>query len=440
MITAPRRTVHVVALCAALMAACTPETGSAASTLAPATSTSTTTSTTLAGADSREADAVRTGTADLIPVVEDLRGLPFIGDVAVLVLEPDPFRVAWDAATAAAFDREALNRAGHLYRLMALLEPATSLSIMLDGVPANPPVAFYDPTEQRVVISTAAADLTPTHRSHIVHALVHLLIDEHFDAEQLRREAGAAGAIDRERALDGLIEGDATYFELLYVQQLSPEDQAEVATAFAASGSPAADRLPGFVKTDLAFAYEEGVAFVRDLLVTGGIAALDQTYADPPEATEHILHPERYRRGELPREVAPVDVEIPGAATTVSSAYGEQGLRRLLGAVLDPGMVTQAADGWAGDAHQFVTSAGSMAFGYTLRMESDDDAIEVARALVDHASGVLELGDGVAVGGGFEWEGRGRYVYIDRIGDGIAYVVADSADLGRRVRDQLTVP
>jgi hypothetical protein len=392
------------------------------------------------GVDPDVAAAIRDGVTELIVEVEDVRRLPFVIEPRVAILEPEAFGTRWRRLWSERIDTDRLVTEGRLYRLLGLLPTAGGLRNLVLALPPPATVVFYEPAEFRLVVSTDAADLSPVDRSAIVHELLHALVDQHHDIEELLELAATEGRDDQRRALEALAEGDATYFQLLYLQRQPPEDRVEVALAFADTDSPELAALPAFLRSDIAFPFEHGVTFVLDLVETGGIAALDRAYREPPASSEHILHPERYRRGETARRVAPLDVVVDGVEATPSAAYGEQGLRRILSAVIDPGLVTQTADGWGGDAYQLLTAPNGFAFVYALRMESDNDAIEVVEALIAHARTVLELGDGEESGGGLLWETANAYLFVDRAGDGLAYVVSDSPALGAAARDQVVVP
>jgi hypothetical protein len=56
------------------------------------------------------------------------------------------------------------------------------------------------------------------------------------------------------------------------------------------------------------------------------------------------------------------------------------------------------------------------------------------------ARGPLEAGDGIDSGGGVLWEGTDRWVYVDRIGDGLMFIVATDSAAGAAARGQIRVP
>ncbi len=390
-------------------------------------------------ADEAATDRLTAAVEGLIGEVEALRGRVFVERPSVLVLDPEAYQARLQAffdelmASSTTVGKSSLYQAAQLLPL----GPVENVLARLD--PPSTPV-YFDADGFRLVVSGDAAETDPVLRVAAVHELVLALTDQHHDTTETRAALVDAGADDRLRAFDALIEGDATYFQLVYTQGLSADDQATVAAAFAATDTPVVAGLPDFVRAELAFPYDAGVTFVSELVGAAGISAVDQAYRDPPESSEHVLHPERYRRGEAARDVAEVAVEVDGATTTPSASFGEFQLDLLLSLGTEPGLVTQAVDGWNGDQYQLIESDAGFAFALTLAMDSDEDAIEVVGGLIAHARGVLEAGDGVEAAGGLLWDTDTHYVFIDRIGDGLIYVLATDAGLGRQVRSQLRVP
>jgi hypothetical protein len=391
-------------------------------------------------ADAATAERLVGAFDELIAEAEALRGLEFIERPDVLVLQPDAYaarlaeRFASVMATAPVVGKTAFYRAAGFLRF----EEAEAI---LRRLPPPPTLVFYDPIEYRLVVSGAADELDPVVRATAVHELVLALTDHHHATSATRATLVADGADDRLMAFDALVEGDATYFQLLYVQSLAPDARAAVAAAFRETDTAVVAAIPDFIRADLAFPYDAGVTFVGDLVATAGIAGVDQSYRDPPRSTEHVLHPERYRRGEIPFTVPPLDLSVAGATTTRSATFGELQLDHLLSMSMQAGLATQAVDGWQGDSYEIVESGGETAFALALLMASEDDAIEVVGGLIAHARDVLEAGDGVEAAGGLLWDSApGRFVFLDRVGAGLIYVLASDSELGSTVRDQVEAP
>jgi len=390
-------------------------------------------------ADPETTERVAGIVAELAMEAETIRGLRFVDPPSTLVLEPPAYQARLDGMFATAMSSASPTGKTAFYRATELL-PAGTVEGFLSRVRAPESAVFYDPESFVIVASSSADKADPVMRAAAIHELILALTDQHHGTGETRAALVAAGADDRLRAFDALVEGDATYFQLVYIQSMAPEDRTAVAAAFAATDTPALAIIPDLILEHLAFAYDAGVTFVEELVATAGIAAVDQAYRRPPDASEQILHPERYRRGEATVGLPPLDVAIDGAAVTRSATFGEFQLGQFLALGIDAGMVTQTVDGWQGDQYQLVETDTGFAFALTLAMESDDDAIEVVGALIAHARDVLEAGEGVEVAGGLRWESDTHYVFIDRVGDGLVYVLATDGALGRAVLRQIAAP
>ncbi len=163
-------------------------------------------------------------------------------------------------------------------------------------------------------------------------------------------------------AVTSLIEGDASLSEQLWYFQYSTEtDQQQVQEFYQNYQSPVYDSAPDFLKEDFVFPYKQGLEFVQSMYDRGGWPAIDQVYANLPQSTEQILHPDQY-----PADL-PVTVELPDLSNLLGSewrqlddnslgewylylvlAFGRDANTRLLDS-----QARQAAAGWEGD-HYYV--------------------------------------------------------------------------------------
>jgi hypothetical protein len=76
------------------------------------------------------------------------------------------------------------------------------------------------------------------------------------------------------------------------------------------------DAAPAILRQTLLFPYEDGVAFVQGIYGKGGWAAVNKLYADPPNSTSQILHPELYAAG-----IEPVAVAVPAVPAALASGW-----------------------------------------------------------------------------------------------------------------------
>jgi hypothetical protein len=302
---------------------------------------------------------------------------------------------------------------------------------------------FYDGDTGELVIGGEAADLTPLTKSVVVHELVHALTDQHFmfnsDFEQMFDEE----RFDEGSAFQALIEGDATYFQLLYIQQLPLDEQFALATEALAQMEDTLvfQSVPTWIQDDLAFPYDSGQFFVQHLIDNGGIAAVDAAYTERPVSTEVVMHPPRFDSGEGVLEVAPLAIELDGLEVHETSSYGEWGFRLLLSPNADPGVAAQAANGWGGDSYQVLYDSDDVVLAVAYKGDTEEDAFELADALIAHVTDTMQLGEGVGEGGGVEFVAEdGRYAFVDRIGDGLIFVASTDAAAGEATRAQMRIP
>ena len=415
-------------------------------TLPPLTTLSpTTTSTTTTTAGPASGDVVDSFVAeinDLIEAAERVRGLGFIAKPTIVVLSPVEFsarvELLLDRREDENFRDDAMTL---LFRLVGRLDDGDDLSAFRRDLNGLPETAWYDDSTGSLLVADSPVELGPLARSEVVHEVVHALADQHYRWASYRSES-LPDADDRLAAFDALVEGDATYFQLLYIQQMSQADREEVALAFVDS-SAAAEGVPGWVIEDLAFPFDQGFEFVADLVASGGIAAVDRAYLDPPSTSEQVLHPERYRRGESGLAANQDDALLEGY-TEVGGvvSFGEWGLRLMLEEAMSPGLLTQIADGWGGDAYQiFVTGGGEVAFALLYLGDAESHTIEVTQAFIDFAEDVLGLGEGVRTDGGAVYSrGNRPWVFLDREDSGLLVVIASEASAGRSLVEQLSPP
>ncbi len=406
-----------------------------------ATTTTTTTTTTTQPPEPVDPVGVAAEVAALIETAEETRGLGFLVAPEVVVLDSVEFASTVRRLMGARHDELRSEALTLFYRLVGMRDDGDDLAASRRELQDLPEVAWYDDASGSLLVADRQAELGPLGRSEVVHEIVHALTDQHFDAFGVRSSLLSAGADDRLDALDALIEGDATYFQVVYIQGLPEAEQQEIATAFL-SPSPDAVAAPAWLIEDLVFPFDAGFDFVADLVAGGGIAAVDRAYLDPPSTTEQVLHPERYRRGEISRLAGPSAATVEGYTELPSAGFGEWNLRLLLADTLSPGMLTQTADGWGGDQYQlFISGSGAVAFSYAYVGDAEAHTEEMTQAFIDFAEDVLELGEGTRTDGGVAYARNGRpWVFIDREAAGLLVVIASDGGVGADLAAQLSPP
>ncbi|MGN6484321.1 MAG: hypothetical protein ACTHMX_07955 [Thermomicrobiales bacterium] len=272
-----------------------------------------------------------------------------------------------------------------------LVPPDTDLGALYNDLYGEGVLGYYDPNTKRMVVVSdsgeGTTELSASEELTFAHETVHALQDQHFDLVSLQDRANAANS-DTSLALIALPEGDATYFESLYatsdrafLQRLLEEyEDTEIPDVL--ENGPAI-----FIET-LYFPYDQGSTFVGAIHDEGGWSAVDDVYANPPVSTEQVLHPDKYRENELPIDVAVNDPTAAlGEGWTVLDAdtFGEFQISILLNTSDDISdeEAQDAAAGWGGDRYVVVGDAADTAIYWQTAWDSEDDANEFARTLIE---------------------------------------------------------
>src|SRR5258706_11822706 len=154
-------------------------------------------------------------------------------------------------------------------------------------------------------------------RPVMAHELTHALQDQHFN---LRRfEHWPKGDSDAELAAHALIEGDASLLMTLYITNNPLRALALLKSVGKTNvASPELDKAPRSVRENLLFAYLEGINWTTTLYKQGGWARVSKAFAELPQSTEQIMHPDKYLAHE-----APVKVTLPDITSLLNSMSAE---------------------------------------------------------------------------------------------------------------------
>lgn len=317
--------------------------------------------------------------------VTELRGLEALAPIEPVVLTRDELRerVESDFATdttpqesqADVLELSAFDFLGRDYDLYTAL-----VTLQSEGI-----LGFYDPETAEFVVVNDGALLDPAAQWTHAHEFVHALQDQYYDLDALSDET-----LDSEAraAVRALAEGEAELVQYLYLFEggyfTESEAEAILNDPEQTDGGFLRD-FPPVLVNDLAFPYTDGVEFVIDLYREGGFEAIDAAWANLPRSTEHILHPERYRAGDLPQLVtlAPLtDTLGAGWELLDEDILGEFYLRQYLDQQLPTATVNRVATGWGGDRYAIYWNEADAALVMALRLVWDTpaDALEFAQA------------------------------------------------------------
>jgi len=257
---------------------------------------------------------------------------------------------------------------------------------------------YYDPETAELVVVTDDGTLKPFDKVTLAHEIVHALQDQHFDLVAID-EFGTDR--DRTAAITALVEGDASLSMTDYMfNYLDPQELILMLGESLLGGDEydVLESAPAYIADGLIFSYEAGQEFATALYEAGGYAAIDAALEDPPLSTEQILHPEKYIG---PERDEPTEVRNPDVINDLgdgwevldSDALGEWDLRMMLTENgIDPTTAATAAEGWGGSWYDiFESESGALAL-LTTRWDTEQDATEFGKALLDSFQADAQFG------------------------------------------------
>jgi hypothetical protein len=282
-------------------------------------------------------------------------------------------------------------------------------------------LGYYDTEKNAFFIIDEDDDFDVLERLTHAHEAVHALQDQHYDLDRLDEDT-----LDSEAslALAALMEGDATLVQSIYLISgyMGPDELLEVLTASLDFETPVLDSAPPILARELLFPYLDGAAFAEALYTRGGFEAIDQAWLNPPQSTEHILHPERYINGDAPKVVslAPLtDTLGHGWKSIDEDTFGELYLREYLAQQLDGGSVELASTGWGGDRYAVYWNEDEEALVMLLRLtwDSPEDSEEFLNLYQDYPAGLYQAKSMKQSDGGLCWQGDDVICLYDSGGD-----------------------
>ncbi len=227
----------------------------------------------------------------------------------------------------------------------------------------------------------------------MVHELVHALQDQHFDLT--RFEEGPKGESDRDLAVQALIEGEAMGVLLTYMLKPQGMDLTSIPIPLTAifeqlqamdgERSQVLQSAPAAVRESLLFPYTYGTAFIQYLVQRGSWARVSRAYADPPDSTEQILHPEKFLSRDRPVRIRLSDIRSllgQSVRKRLTDRNGEFGYRLILHEYVDRRTAERAAEGWEGDQFALYEDArtGHLILVHLSTWESEVEAREFVDA------------------------------------------------------------
>ncbi|HEY6629670.1 MAG TPA: hypothetical protein VI193_11860 [Acidimicrobiia bacterium] len=423
----------VVAACNSSAGTSTSSSVAAASTTAPADTTTTTqgaTSTTVAPAPNGPLPGtenltpeVRDELVNLVAVTEEVRGLQFIEMPTITVVSEEEL----EERVRAQFEEDAADFPADaaLYKLLGLLGGDVDFLTLLTDVYGEQVAGYYDGDTRELVVPITTEGFSVVQRATLVHELTHALTDQQFEFHAVFDAMFEEDRLDQASAYQALIEGDASLAQLHYLQSLS---QAELGEFFAEAldvDTTALDAAPQFLQDSLIFPYDSGLAFVQELYDNDGDwSDVNDAYTSMPSlpgSTEQVITPSDFER-DLPKEITPEVVSVPGYDLERTSVWGELGFRVMLDQVLGQGVGVTAADGWGGDYYLQWFDGTNAALLLVYEGDTNRDTDELRQAMSDYAAAVFEQ----------------DYASVQVIDGQLVFIAADEEAVGQLILEAIS--
>ena len=373
-------------------------------------------------------ESLRAEIARLIPIAEEIRGLKFLSAPQVTVLSPDELETrVVDQLLEDYVDHE-VDEA--LYRLLGLVPADFELLETILSLYGEAVAGYYDGDTSELVVTATQDEFSPLEEATIVHELTHALTDQVLEFNDRYNRLFDDQRYDEAAAFQGLIEGDASLAELLYVQQLDAEAQQEFLEEAFDVDMTVFDQVPPFMQDGLTFPYDTGFTFVQHLFSEGGFAAVDDAYANPPLSSEQVIWPDDYP-GDVPLEVGLPTNELAGYELNEDSTWGELGLRLMFDQVL--GGNEAATEGWGGDTYRIYWDGTNVVLVMVFQGDTAGDATELGQAFSDYIGVGMDLADPVAEENSQTYTGD-RYAFVSTAGDEVLFIAASDPAVGPTVR------
>jgi len=294
--------------------------------------------------------------------VAELRGLEVDSSVKEGMIDRQKLRAYFESVTG---EDEAEEKREHeawniAYRMLRMIGPDDDLAEISTDSYSTQVVGLYLPDERRLVLVGEEITGSIWEESTIAHEYTHSLQHKAFDIENLERNHEENPDAEYGTTMNCVIEGDATFTEYKYLEEVYGEDW--FLHAFEDDDQPSlaeetwdeqeAASIPEAMQRYFFFPYEECYDFVQQIWDEDGWKGVNRLFQEPPATTEQVLHVDKYHNGERPIEVPAPDLtaNLRDAWSEMDSGvFGEFDVYNyLLSAGLSDRVAARAAAGWGG--------------------------------------------------------------------------------------------
>lgn len=349
------------------------------SPVAPTTSLATTTTTT--EALDPQTQALRDEIDELVTITEQVRGLEFLQDPLIRVVSIDELSEIVREDLEEELSPEEILPTERLLETLGILEPDVDLLDLYLSLYSEQVAGFYDLETKELVVPAGDA-LSALQKITVVHELTHALTDQHFDVASTIFALDDAEKFEEGSALRALVEGDATWTQLVYLQTvMTAEEQSAAFLESAELDSGVLDQTPPFLQDLLLFPYDTssgGAAFAGSLwLEDRSFDSINDAYLAVPTTTEQIVDPDRYRQSELIADVPSFALSVADYELVEEGVWGQVAFEALFDQVLTQAEAELASRGWGGDWYQLWDDGTDVVFVVRFRGDTSTDLTEM---------------------------------------------------------------
>lgn len=376
--------------------------------------------------------------------VSQLRGLPALLPVERRLFTIEQLTTYVQEDYLAGYTAEEARAEAAFLFLLGLLPADTDLRQLYVDLFSEQVAGFYDIAANEMVV-VCKDGFNALERLTYAHEFVHTLQDQHFDLEDglAYSESACEHSSQRCLATRAFFEGDAALLQEQWLRRVSTaQDIEDLALFFSTFTMPVYDSAPAYIQAEFTFPYLEGSFFVRSLFLKDGWEGVDAVYSNPPQSTEHILHPERYPWDEAvllePPELTALSEQ--GWEVVYEDVLGEWTLRKMLEVYLPMSISSKAAEGWGGDFILLLRNPATdeQALFVLVQWDSMRDAHEFTDAYKKY--GDLRFGEALSSKAtGAEWAHGELYVMLERLSNQTLLILSTSENLPS-IRDSISLP
>jgi hypothetical protein len=239
------------------------------------------------------------------------------------------------------------------YKALDLLPPDASLGDLTVEMLSGGVAGYYRDDQKTLYVVSRSGEVGANEKITFAHEFNHALQDQHFTI--FKDQEGVTNRSDWLLARQAVYEGDSSLLMTLWASEnFTPKEFQELlAQGFNDPSTQMLERMPAILRETLLYPYTTGLSFVQGQYIGGGgWDGVDALYADVPETTEQILHPEKLQAGE-----GPVKIRVPDDFTARIGPDWKLALDDTFGEFqtgvwlrdAEAASATDAAAGWGGD-------------------------------------------------------------------------------------------